>query len=223
MKEEDSESAVMLNAAKKRRMMPSTTEEKIKAGQALKEKGNAQVQAKEYKKAIFSYSKVFLYSNGLPGRKTANPASTMIQMVGGDMEGTHLMDAETEEKILELEATCYANMAQCHLKLGNAEKTIENSQRALKLNPFLWKAHWREAMARMDLQKDYKGAIACLNMALEVPGVEGDSKNNLEKARAKAQMHIKKDDAAALKKQRSAFSGVFNKLADEDQVKEGGS
>ena len=64
------ESAAML---KKRVKMPTTTTEKLEVARELKEQGNSRVKVREYKKAIFSYSKVFLYTQGLPGRKKLNP------------------------------------------------------------------------------------------------------------------------------------------------------
>ena len=52
-----------------------------------------------------------------------------------------------------------------------------------------------------------------MDRALGVPDIEDEPKSILEKSKAKALVYLKKDEAAALKKQRSAFSGVFDKLA----------
>ena len=204
------ESAAMV---KKRVQMPTTTAEKLEVARELKEQGNSRVKDREYKKAIFSYSKVFLYTQGLPGRKKLNPETDMLSNVGLNAKSKHSIDPELEKSIRELEIACHGNIALCYMKLHDAEKVIENCQKAVLLNPLYWKGYWREASARMDLLEDYEGAIKCLDRALGVPDIEDEPKSILEKSKAKALVYLKKDEAAALKKQRSAFSGVFDKLA----------
>ena len=135
------------------------------------------------------------------------------------MSATSKMNPDLERSIVDLEATAHANSAQCHLKLGNAEKTIDCAQNALRLNPKAWKAHWREASARSDLLKDYEGAVKCLDKALNIVG-DGDSKTDLMKFKAKIVTLAKKEDVAALKKQRASYKSVFDKLAAEDQEPE---
>lgn len=198
--------------------LPSTTEEKIEFALKLKEEGNNLFRNQEFKKANFKYAKIFLYTQGLPGRPHNNPGEEILEATGafGDLGiglgSEEKMREDTERSINDLEATAYANMAQCQLKLGNADKTIQCARKALRLNPLAWKAHWREASARSDLLKDYTGAIKCLDMAIAIVG-DGESKAGLMKARARAEVWIKRDNAAALKKQRAAFQSVFNKLA----------
>ena len=109
---------------KKRVQMPTTTAEKLEVARELKEQGNSRVKDREYKKAIFSYSKVFLYTQGLPGRKKLNPETDMLSNVGLNAKSKHTIDPALEKSIRELEIACHGNIALCYLKLNDAEKAI---------------------------------------------------------------------------------------------------
>ena len=71
----------------KRQRLPSTTEEKIEFALKLKEEGNNLFRNQEFKKANFKYAKIFLYTQGLPGRPHNNPGEEILEATGafGDL------------------------------------------------------------------------------------------------------------------------------------------
>jgi len=197
--------------------MPQTTEDKIMKASNLKDEGNSLFKGGQYKKAISKYLRVFLFTKGLPGRTGGNPADFMLSPFGASAPSTEDLPQEVEIAVLALEAAAHSNIAQCHLKLLNAEKTIEHCQEALRINPNLWKVHWREATARSTIMKDHEGAIRCLDKALScVDGDDETNRANLSKARAKAVTEFEKEEAKAYKKQASVFKQAFSKLAAEE-------
>jgi lipopolysaccharide biosynthesis regulator YciM len=58
---------------------------------------------------------------------------------------------EKKEQIRTLQAVCYSNMAQCHLKNQNFQRAFECSDDALKKDPKNVKAKFRRAQAKLEL------------------------------------------------------------------------
>mmetsp|Transcript_17932 Transcript_17932/g.41044 ORF Transcript_17932/g.41044 Transcript_17932/m.41044 type:complete len:132 (-) Transcript_17932:684-1079(-) len=94
----------------KKRKMPHTVEEKIKAAQDFKEKGNEFFKAKDFKKAITQYARVFAYTTGL----SAQSGMEQYHSAAGRRDPTHEEKASIQQlQVPQLRAKDWSAVACC--------------------------------------------------------------------------------------------------------------
>lgn len=173
---------------------PSPASAGAAAALALKAEGNALFVAKEYRKAVGKYTRMFAYT-GL--KKAALPGVAQLMAREAPAEDPE-MDA--------LRRTAKLNLAQCYLKLGEHERAERYAGEVIDEEPGLAKARYRRGLARIALG-DAEGAAADLGRARELapddPGVAA--------ALRRLAVLERREEA----RQRKAFGGLFERANKE--------
>ncbi|CAK4076797.1 unnamed protein product [Aphanomyces euteiches] len=183
--------------SRKPRMGDLSVGDKIEEANLLKQQGNLYFKAGLYKKAISHYAKIFLYVNGLStaGDGMASYARGNTSISASEAQGGD---------IKQLKVAAYSNMAMCHLKLGNVDKTIEQSDKVLALEPGHIKALLRKAQAYGHKGK-YSMAKEILREALAIEPKNVALRNELKHIQEESKLHPEEDEL------KSKMANMFNK------------
>jgi tetratricopeptide (TPR) repeat protein len=119
-----------------------TCAQKIEQAMLFKEEGNKFVKDGDYKKACKTYRRVFAYVNGLISKDNAEMAKFT----------TDLVTPMEDEKIKELKATTYSNLALCYLRLKEYPRALEAAEKAIDIDNKNIKAHHRAGIALTEMK-----------------------------------------------------------------------
>jgi tetratricopeptide (TPR) repeat protein len=182
----------------KPRMGMLSVDEKVEQAELLKRQGNLLVKQGELKRALAAYAKVFAYVNGL---SVAGDAMSQYAQSSAGMSAT----PEQGSQIQAVKVAVWANMALCHIKLGqHPERALSSCDKVLELDPQHSKARFRKAQAMVQLSH-YERAYQLLSELLEE-----EPKNAAVRGEMRA-LQVKKRayDAEARAKEKSAFGNMF--------------
>jgi len=124
--------------------MPVTVAEKIQEAEACRLAGNELFKAKEFKKAILKYNRVFAFINGL-----------VVEDQMEQYQRTLKREAPTPEEadaIQGLELNVWSNQALCYFKLKQWRKVLDVCSKILERNPHHSKALFNQGRAFMQLK-----------------------------------------------------------------------
>ncbi|KAF0685955.1 Aste57867_22207 [Aphanomyces stellatus] len=171
---------------RKPRMGDLTVGDKIEEANLLKQQGNLYFKAGLYAKAIRSYSKIFLYVNGLStaGDGMASYARGSANVSASESEG---------DVIKLLKITAHSNMAMSQLKLDNPTKAIEQCDKVLAMDPKHVKALLRKAQA-FGLRQKYSVAKEILREALAIEPKNATLRNELKKIVEESKLHPEENE-----------------------------
>lgn len=179
--------------------MPRDVEGKIARAGQLKELGNEQFKAKEYKKAIGHYMQIGLFLTGPPF--SGGDAGGGMAGMFGDSSGNQ--DKLTEEQQLEVDQlmfTANLNLSACYLKEEKWEKATMRAGKVLEKEPNHIKALFRRGEGRIYLN-DLEGARADLRAAEKLAPEDKGIKSRLALL-AKREKHFEK-------KERQTYAKMF--------------
>mmetsp|Transcript_7675 Transcript_7675/g.16884 ORF Transcript_7675/g.16884 Transcript_7675/m.16884 type:complete len:188 (-) Transcript_7675:78-641(-) len=125
-----------------------SVEEQIAEAEQFKQRGNEFVKEKDYKKALGSYHKVFLYINYLqvPGERSEASGYTDLMGKGSQPK----VPIERIEDVKRLKQSTNLNMGLCYLKTNQYEKCVTACTKALAEGD-LAKAFFRRGEAHLEL------------------------------------------------------------------------
>jgi len=184
-----------------------TIEERIKIASDFKNEGNVFFQAQQIVKALDKYHRAHLYVKGLisTGAKDAGANAFATQLAGG---GGKPLTEEQKVELNNLTLAVHLNMAACHLKLSKVDRSIEDCNKALGIDPDNAKATFRRGQAYLQ-KRDTDRASEDLNRAAKL--APGDA------AIQQALRKLKQEEKAQSDKQKRAFAGIFEKLSKEEE------
>eukprot|EP00929_Paragymnodinium_shiwhaense_P003319 TRINITY_DN103787_c0_g1_i1.p1 TRINITY_DN103787_c0_g1~~TRINITY_DN103787_c0_g1_i1.p1 ORF type:complete len:211 (+),score=70.65 TRINITY_DN103787_c0_g1_i1:90-722(+) len=180
--------------------------EQIAEAEVFKQEGNERVKAGEYKKALSSYHKVFLYLNGLSMPGEQSEAAAYSKMIGGSNPAQQVPDDRVED-VKALRATTWMNMGLCYIKTGAYPKCIDVCTKALEVSKQS-KAYFRRGQAHLEL-RHLDEAKADLEMA-----------KDLEPSSTAIQAELKRLKLAFAQheaKEKKKYSKLFAKMAGDPQ------
>ncbi|XP_065056368.1 tetratricopeptide repeat protein 9C-like [Rhopilema esculentum] len=177
---------------------PATTmEEKVEKALGLKSEGNEHFKNKDYKSAIRKYHNALLYVKGLLDRaKTYQSLGTALPEVTMQSPPSD----ELEEKIKELQLTCYNNLAACLLKTEKYDRVLDYSNKALGIESKNTKALFRRGTASYHL-KNFHDAEKDFTYILELSPKETSVQKYLKE--------IELQKRNSLEKQKQMYSKMF--------------
>ncbi|CEG36879.1 FKBP-type peptidyl-prolyl cis-trans isomerase [Plasmopara halstedii] len=182
----------------KSRLGQLSVAEKVEQANLLKRQGNLYVKKGEPKRALASYAKVFAYVNGLSvaGDAMSQYAQGAVGVTATKAEGDQIQD---------IKIAVWANMALCHLKLGEQpERALSCCDKVLELEPQHSKARFRKAQAMIQLTH-YEIAYKLLGELLEEEPKNASVRSEIRALLVKKRAY----DAEAKEKEKKAFGNMF--------------
>ena len=158
--------------------IPQTTEDKIEVATQLKNEGNDHFKKQDYKKAINTYKKVFLYINGLN--------SNLSSVMGGDTTKKELPEVEKLRVVVNM------NISFCYFKLENIPKAYEHIQKTCQIEPENMKARYRRGQIQM-MRGDLDNAKVDLEAAQKAFPNDSAIQNDLKVLQGKFVQFEKKE------------------------------
>lgn len=166
----------------------------LTVGQILKAEGNTLFKAKEYRKALGKYTKVFLWVNHL---------SNNLAGIMNDVKKSEPLPATVMQDVKSLRLSSNLNCVMCYLRLNtDFDKAASFVARALALDPTHKKALFRKAqvLLRMNVLTDAE-------KGLQLAQVNFPNDATVEH---EVQL-LKKKQKKLAEKERKQFSGMFDK------------
>eukprot|EP01080_Neovahlkampfia_damariscottae_P010893 gene10893-3597_t len=179
--------------------MPQTIKEKIEISLDLKKQGNEFLKQGEYKRACHLYNKIFLYINGL------NTNVTDV-LSGGQNGNSKKVKSPQDIEIQELRVSVHMNLSLCYLKLNNYQKSLDNVQKALHINPDNVKGIFRRGQSYLGLN-DLDRAKVDLLKARETYPNDSQIKKEIERLNLKFKQSEQKE--------KNMMKKMFEKMSQE--------
>uniref|UniRef100_A0A7S1F0W2 peptidylprolyl isomerase n=1 Tax=Noctiluca scintillans TaxID=2966 RepID=A0A7S1F0W2_NOCSC len=169
--------------------------DQIKQAEEFKEAGNGQFKEGNYKRALASYHKVFLYVNGL---QISSERSALPE----ESRSTNVVPKDRVEDVKRLKLTTNLNMAACYLKLDDHQKCVDTCGKVLEAGANS-KAFFRRGQAYAAM-KNVEGARNDFQRAREL--APDDPAINAELRR------LKSVAAQVDEKEKKTFGGMFDRM-----------
>ncbi|GFT12951.1 peptidyl-prolyl cis-trans isomerase FKBP4 [Nephila pilipes] len=167
-------------------------EEKLEESDIAKTKGNNYFEKGKFEMAVKFYQKIISYL------QYETEAETVSEM-----------EPNNEEKRNALLTAGYLNLAACYLKMERYGDVIENSDKALAIEPKNPKGFFRRGKAYLALQEYEKAKVNFMKV------LEYDSSNKAAKRTLNICMqNLKKQ----LEKEKRMYQTIFKKLAEENDI-----
>eukprot|EP00931_Biecheleriopsis_adriatica_P110464 TRINITY_DN84751_c0_g1_i1.p1 TRINITY_DN84751_c0_g1~~TRINITY_DN84751_c0_g1_i1.p1 ORF type:complete len:223 (-),score=71.85 TRINITY_DN84751_c0_g1_i1:87-755(-) len=186
---------------------------KIAEAENYKQQGNDRYKAAlkdgNFKKALASYHKVFLYLNGLsmPGEKSQ--AAQYAEMMGRSASGSAIPQEKVED-VTKLKQSTHLNMAACYLKTAEHKKCVDSCSKALADGP-LSKAFFRRGQANLELGN------------LDEAKLDFEQARDLEPSDPAIEIQLRRLKQAFSQhdaKEKKRFAKMFNKMQEENAKEE---
>ncbi|XP_032240458.2 tetratricopeptide repeat protein 9C [Nematostella vectensis] len=168
-------------------------EDKIDQAFSLKEEGNGCFKQKNYREAMKKYHRAMLYVRGLTD-----------QPMPFSLSDRPLVSEELAAKILELELSCYNNLAACHFETGRWPKVVDYCKKVLAHQPENAKALYRRGTAYINL-KDLDRAQEDLSKATNLQPNDAKIK--------RSQVLLVKELKKSTEKEKRTYEAMFSNIS----------